>query len=106
MGEMQPLRSQYQDDPDMRDLVREFAAGLPERAAELERLFAAGQCAELGRIAHQLKGAGGGYGFPLITERAATLESSLKQGADEPRVKECLALLVEALRAVVAPEGD
>jgi HPt (histidine-containing phosphotransfer) domain-containing protein len=103
---MQPLRSQYQDDPDMRDLVREFAAGLPARAAELERLFAEEQCSELARIAHQLKGAGGGYGFPLITERAAALESSLKQDADEPRVKECLAQLVEALRAVVAPEGD
>lgn len=103
---MQPLRSQYQDDPDMRDLVREFAAGLPARAAELERLLGEGQLAELSRIAHQLKGAGGGYGFPLITERAAALESSLKQGGDEPRVKERLALLVEALRAVVAPEGD
>ncbi len=103
---MQPLRSQYQDDPDMRDLVREFAAGLPARAAELEGLLASQQSAEVQRIAHQLKGAGGGYGFPLITELAAALESCLRQGADETRVKERLVLLTEALRAVVAPEGD
>lgn len=103
---MQPLRSQYEDDPDMRDLVRDFAAGLPARAAELERLLSTGEAAEVQRLAHQLKGAGGGYGFPLITELAAALESSVKQGADEARVKERLAQLADALRAAVGPEGD
>ncbi len=103
---MQPLRSQYQDDPDMRDLVCEFAAGLPARAAEAERMHSEGNSAELARIAHQLKGAGGGYGFPLITERAAALESSLRQGADDACVKERLALLVEVLRAVEVPEAS
>jgi len=103
---MPPLRSQYENDPDMRDLVREFACGLPGRAAALEELHATRMHAELQRLAHQLKGAGGGYGFPLITELAAALEATLKQGGEEPLVKERLVRLVEALRSVVAPEGE
>ena len=102
---MGPIRSTYEDDPDMLEIVREFAGELPARVAKLESHLAAGEMRELQTLAHQLKGAGGGYGFPLITELAASLESALKQGADEAVVKDRTAALCSTLRAVVVPEA-
>ncbi len=101
---MEPIRSLYEDDPDMLEIVREFARELPERARVLEQHLATRDLAELQHLAHQLKGAGGGYGFPTITELAARLESALKQGAASAVVKDRLADLVGVLRAVVVPE--
>jgi HPt (histidine-containing phosphotransfer) domain-containing protein len=98
---MDPIRSSYESDPDMLEIVREFAAELPARVAKLEECLAAGQLRELQTLAHQLKGAGGGYGFPQITELAASLEQSLKAGADGTVVKERAAALCAVLRAVV-----
>jgi HPt (histidine-containing phosphotransfer) domain-containing protein len=102
---VEPIRSLYEDDPDMLEIVREFARELPARASELEQRCAAGNLAELQRLAHQLKGAGGGYGYPSITELAASLESALKQGAQGSVVKDRLSDLVRVLRAVAVPEA-
>ncbi|MFI5314875.1 MAG: Hpt domain-containing protein [Myxococcota bacterium] len=103
---MGSIRSVYENDPDMLEIVREFAAELPARVAKLEAHLSAGELRELQTLAHQLKGAGGGYGFPLITELAASLESALKQGADAPVVKDRATALCEMLRSVVVPEAS
>jgi histidine phosphotransfer protein HptB len=102
---MGSIRSAYEGDPDMLEIVREFASELPARIAKLEAHVAAGELRELQTLAHQLKGAGGGYGFPQITELAASLESALKQGADESVVKDRTSELCATLRAVVVPEA-
>ena len=101
---MDPIRSTYEDDPDMLAIVREFVAELPDRARSLEVVLDAQDLGELQRLAHQLKGAGGGYGFPIVTERAAALESAVKRGTAAASVKEACASLCETLRAVVVPE--
>lgn len=101
---MEPIRSVYEDDPDMLDIVREFAAELPDRAAELRELLASGDMDQLQTVSHQLKGAGGGYGFAEITEKAASLEQSVKEGADLALIKERCAALCETLQAVVVSE--
>jgi HPt (histidine-containing phosphotransfer) domain-containing protein len=103
---MEPIRSIYENDSDMVDLVRGFSAELPNRADLLEELLSQGHWTELRRLAHQLKGAGGGYGFPKITEVAASLEQALKQSAPESEVKERTGALCEVLRAVQGPEGS
>jgi signal transduction histidine kinase/CheY-like chemotaxis protein len=72
-----PLTSSFADDPDMVELVRRFAASLPERAAAMKE--AAGT-AVLPRLVHQLKGAAGGYGYAEITTAAARLEDALAKG--------------------------
>jgi histidine phosphotransfer protein HptB len=99
------IRSAYEDDPDMREVVREFALELPARVAKLEALLAAHELRELQTLAHQLKGAGGGYGFPQITELAASLEAALKQGADDAVVKDRASALCALLRDVAVPEA-
>lgn len=100
---MEPVRSSYEDDPDMLDIVREFADELPERAARIEGLLKSGELEELRSLAHQLKGAGGGYGFAVITESAASLEQALKQGADAETLEQRAAALCATLRAVEVP---
>ncbi|MEX0774971.1 MAG: CHASE domain-containing protein [Phycisphaeraceae bacterium] len=72
------LSSTLQDD-DLRQFLDSFVAGLPVQAAQLESLLEAGQLDGLCKLAHQLKGAGGMYGFASITERADQLETSVGQ---------------------------
>jgi HPt (histidine-containing phosphotransfer) domain-containing protein len=101
---MEPIRSLFEDDPDMAELVRGFASELPARATSLEELLSQNDLPELQRLAHQLKGAGGGYGFPQITDAAAGLEQAIKDGAEESILKEHTGIVCEVLRAVRAPE--
>jgi HPt (histidine-containing phosphotransfer) domain-containing protein len=101
-----PIRSSYQDDPDMMEIVREFVSELPERAVALEECVESGDLAKLQTLAHQLKGAGGGYGFPQITEAAARLESDVKGGAEAGAIKDSLGLLIEVLGAASVSEEN
>ena len=101
---MDPIRSQYEDDADMLDLVREFASDLPSRVRCLEELLAQGDFEELERMAHQLKGAGGGYGFPQITETAAALEQAVKSGGTDSEIKDSAADLTQTMRSVEVSE--
>lgn len=95
-----PIHSEYETDPDMMEIVMEFAAELPERIRMMEELLSKGDWEELQRLSHQLKGAGGGYGFPHITEVSARLEAALKEAAGEGPVKELCGELADTLRAV------
>ncbi len=101
---MDPIRSAFQDDPDMIELVSEFVSAFPERVAALEECLAQGDLPQIQVLAHQLKGAGGGYGYPQITEAAAALEMVVKEGTDSSLVKEKFEFLRETLGAVVIPE--
>jgi HPt (histidine-containing phosphotransfer) domain-containing protein len=71
--------STYCHDPDMTELVQLFVQEIPDRLAVLEQNLAQGNWSELARFAHQLKGAGGSYGFPQLTPFAARLEQLAKQ---------------------------
>jgi len=102
---MEPIRSVYEDDPDMAEIVQEFAAELPGRAAEIEQTLASADYNRLKTLAHQLKGAGGGYGFDRITEVAATLEEAVKSESGPDLIRERAAQLCEVLRAVVVGDG-
>jgi CheY-like chemotaxis protein len=84
-----PLVSELAGDPDLADLVGTFVAELPVRVAAIEKALTAQESEQLRVLAHQLKGAAGGYGFPTITEAAKALEQSVKAqaGLDEIRAK-------------------
>ena len=103
---MDAIRSTYEHDPDMLEIVREFVAIAVCRAEELEQHLRAGDLASLRTLAHQLKGSGGGYGFDLITEQAADLETSLQSGTDAAAVKDKCGVLCETLRAIRVPEAN
>ena len=69
-----PLRSLYCDDPDLMDIITLFIEELPTRVTLLEAAYSRGDLTETSRLAHQLNGSSGGYGFPLLGEAAAAVE--------------------------------
>jgi signal transduction histidine kinase/CheY-like chemotaxis protein/HPt (histidine-containing phosphotransfer) domain-containing protein len=62
-------------------LVETFASRLPERCAAIRAAAESVDEALLKHLAHQLKGAAGGYGFSTITDAAASLEKTLVNDA-------------------------
>lgn len=79
------------DDPSFADIVVEFVDGLDQRLATMERAIRDGDFEELRNAAHQLKGSGGGYGYPSLTERASELELRAK----EEIIADCSAVIDE-----------
>ncbi len=77
------LHSTYAEDPEMAELIEQFVRMLPERVAVIESAIAAGDMALLGGAAHQLRGAGGSFGFAPITTAAVEVEAAMRQ-ADAP----------------------
>jgi HPt (histidine-containing phosphotransfer) domain-containing protein len=80
-GDGTVLRSQYAGDPAMVELLNEFVNELPLRVRQMRELLAAKNASELRRAVHQLKGAGGGYGYPDITRLAAQTERAIDGAA-------------------------
>jgi signal transduction histidine kinase/DNA-binding NarL/FixJ family response regulator/HPt (histidine-containing phosphotransfer) domain-containing protein len=77
-----PLISEFMTDPDMTAVIADFVNGLPAQVSKIQNLIGGSELTELRRAVHQLKGAGGGYGFPQITQFALLAENELKASAD------------------------
>lgn len=71
------IRSEFADDPDMQDLVLEYINKMALRVEKMTAAYEQGEREQLIRLAHQLKGSGGGYGFPILTTLAGELEQTL-----------------------------
>ncbi len=76
------LVSELADDADMMELVEMFVDELPDKLAAIQTALAGQDFDDLARVAHQLKGSAGGYGFPAITEAAKELEDSARADRD------------------------
>ncbi|MGB2986542.1 MAG: Hpt domain-containing protein [Phycisphaerae bacterium] len=63
------------------DIVVQFVEGLDKRLKTMEDAIRASEFEALRAAAHQLKGSGGGYGYPILSERAAELERHAKARA-------------------------
>ena len=82
-----PIQSDFNGDPEMRELIDLFVSQMPAKADKLSDLFHGQQIDDLKRLAHQLKGAAGGYGFGIISEAAAQLEQSIKAEEELDQVR-------------------
>ena len=82
-GEQSPIFSQLANDADMLELIEYFVTELENRCRSLEAAFQGGNVVEIRTLAHQLKGAAGGYGFPGITDIAGELEATILAGECE-----------------------
>jgi len=78
----EPLLSDFADDPDMAELILEFVGNLPTRLEAIRQSLDASDLGALSTLAHQLKGAAGGYGFPTLSECARQLELAAKTAED------------------------
>ncbi len=103
-----PIVSRFADDEMMAEILDEFIDELPGHATEIDAAVAKldkQDCPEvrekLRRRLHQLKGAGGGYGFDIITDAAALAEGLLKRHADLDEVLPAAGEVATILRRVV-----
>jgi len=63
------------DDPSFIDTVRRYVFELDDRLEAVQAALRAQEFDELQRLSHELRDAGGGHGYPLISQAAAELES-------------------------------
>ena len=88
-------------EPRLAKLLEKFVERLPERVATMESLLRENDLAALRQAVHQLKGAGGGYGFPQITERATMAEEQIKAATpDLAAIQKDVQSLIELVRNV------
>jgi signal transduction histidine kinase/DNA-binding response OmpR family regulator len=95
-----PVRSTFADDVDMKPIIAEFVANLPEQVKQIEELLSQNNLAALKRAVHQLKGSGGGYGFQAVTDTAAVAEQQLADAAPLPAIEAKVKELTELLRSI------
>jgi signal transduction histidine kinase/CheY-like chemotaxis protein/HPt (histidine-containing phosphotransfer) domain-containing protein len=82
----------------MRRAVEGFVARLPGRVDELHSLCAAQELSKLGTLIHQIKGAGGGYGFPAISQAAEKTEAVVRSNAEIEAVRAAVDELIGLIR--------
>jgi signal transduction histidine kinase/HPt (histidine-containing phosphotransfer) domain-containing protein len=90
-GKTVPLVSTLDGDEELMALVVRFVGGLAARVAAMEGGLAEGDLGTIAKLAHQLKGTSGGYGFTPISEAAGRLEASVRAGDDVETVRHHLA---------------
>jgi signal transduction histidine kinase/CheY-like chemotaxis protein len=76
------LASTLEHDEDMKEILQQFMRDLPDRSSAILRASEASDVDTLKRLAHQLKGSAGGYGFPGITEAASAVEQDISDGVE------------------------
>jgi len=85
------------NDPEDAELIEYFLGELPDRIDSIMVAFTNDDFEGLGRLAHQLKGAAPGFGFPQIGSEASKLEDQLRESNDPSESIESLRSQVESL---------
>ncbi len=72
------LRSTHAANPKMVEIIGRFVSRLPERVGQMQKHLEDEDFESLKQVAHQLKGAAGGYGFTPLTDAAGRVEARIK----------------------------
>jgi CheY-like chemotaxis protein len=78
VDERKVIVSQFINDPDVAGILPGFVSRLDGQLAAMRDAFAGNHQEELQRLAHRLKGSGGSYGYPSLTEACRDLEDASK----------------------------
>ncbi len=97
-----PIKSTLAEYPGMKLIIDEFVAGLPGEVRKMTDFLAQNDMASLRRVVHQLRGAGGGYGFAFLTEPATSAEGSIDASTRIEVITAEVESLVAAIRRVEA----
>src|SRR6185436_7866922 len=73
-----PGRIILRGDPDLRDLVPGYLENRRKELPRLREALAQNDFSAIQRLAHRMKGEGGGYGFEAISTIGAGLEQAAK----------------------------
>jgi signal transduction histidine kinase/CheY-like chemotaxis protein/HPt (histidine-containing phosphotransfer) domain-containing protein len=100
------LRSSFAGDAEMQQVLAEYVASLPRTVSQIAQLLERRDFDALRRLAHQIKGAGGGYGFMPVTDAAAKAERLIMAGATADSIRNQCSELVDVIRSVEGYEPD
>ena len=78
LPEGEAMVSAFRDDPEMAMILGDFIGRLNGQVAAMRQAYDDDRYEELQRLAHRLKGAGGSYGYPLLTDASKKLEDACK----------------------------
>ena len=94
------LISTLRGDPELEVLVEMFVDEMPDRIAAIRHSAETGDVDCLRRLIHQIKGSAGSHGFQPISDCAARLEDSIRNGRPEDEIRrEVFALMEICARA-------
>lgn len=88
------IYSELATDPDLADIVQMFVDEMPDRIRQLQACYDRHDHDALGRVAHQLKGSAGSYGFAAVSPAAAKLEYAVRELKQEEAIQHTLAELL------------
>jgi CheY-like chemotaxis protein/HPt (histidine-containing phosphotransfer) domain-containing protein len=91
------IKSTLLDQPGMAVIIKEFVHDLPGEVRQLRKFLGAGEMDSLRRTVHQLRGAGGGYGFESVTELAAAAEAAIKAAEGSESIHAKIDSLVQTI---------
>ena len=69
--------SLLKDDPDLIDIIDKFIQRLPLLRDSINQAYTAQNMEEFSGLIHQMKGVGGSYGYPILTEMCVKIEFQL-----------------------------
>jgi hypothetical protein len=92
-------RSTLANNPKRKRVLDQYVAELPGDVARLTDLLKQRNIADLATMVHQIKGSGGLYGFPRITELAGSVEDSINH-AKLDQAKRVIDELIQFMRRV------
>ncbi len=95
------LHSDLADDPDMLELIGQFLEQLSARIAVIDANRGVAERSTLASVAHQLKGAAGGYGYMSISEAARTVERFASAGGTQKECDEAINRLLARCKAAI-----
>jgi HPt (histidine-containing phosphotransfer) domain-containing protein len=98
--ETEYLYSTLASDPELGEIVEMFVDEMPGRVESLTTILAASDWNALGRLAHQMKGACGSYGFHQLTPSAARLEHACRDQQGEAAIQDAVAELIALCQKV------
>ncbi len=101
-----PISSQFDQDEDLADLIPMFIDELETRVQQLRDAFEAEDSHTLREVAHKVRGAAGGYGFPDLTDFAGQVEDAIRSGASTAEVHEELGELLGLCQAAIQGRSD
>ena len=100
------LVSEFAEDPDLKQILPAFIDELPARVGAMTEHLRQSNLEQLRRDVHQIKGAGGGYGFPSLSQHAAAAEECIKAGAALEEVRGEVDKLIALIRTVEGYEPN
>lgn len=100
-----PGAARFPDDPEMAALAELFLGELLGRVESMRADLDGGDIGRIQFVAHQLRGAAGGYGFPEVGAAAGLLEDLLRRGPSGHREIAAAIAAIESTRCAALEEG-